>query len=198
MLPPPPRPPRCAQTFSSPAGSPSQISSQSYRHRAPGGGVVSGSRLKLLKSITISVILGAMIMKVHSRLLGYFSGKPGVWMTPVGAEKFLEHSGPEWKREMRIERLKCRGTFSQSDWCSLWLRGSFSVGGQREVITLLFTASLFLSQKWDNCGWEMGLRNGFMAIRVCFTNSSLKWAEKRLCHTCPSFQIWFDSCQKLF
>lgn len=49
---------------------------------------------KLSNSTTISDILGAKIMKVHSRLLGYFSGKPGVLMTPCGAVKLVEHSGP--------------------------------------------------------------------------------------------------------
>lgn len=78
----------------SPAGKPSQISNQSYRQMAPGGGVVSGSMSKLSNSTTISDILGAKIMKVHSRLLGYFSGKPGVLMTPRGAVKLVEHSGP--------------------------------------------------------------------------------------------------------
>lgn len=81
-------------TVRSPAGKPSQISSQSYRQTAPGGGDVSGSMLKLSNSTTISDILGAKIMKVQSRLLGYFSGKPGVSMVPLGAVKFLEHSGP--------------------------------------------------------------------------------------------------------
>lgn len=78
----------------SPAGKPSQISSQSYRQMAPGGGVGSGSMAKLSNSTTISDILGAKIMKVHSRLLGYFSGKPGVFMRPRGAVKLVEHSGP--------------------------------------------------------------------------------------------------------
>lgn len=56
--------------------------------------MASGSISKLSNSKTISDILGAKIMKVQSRLLGYFSGKPGVLMTPLGAVKFLEHSGP--------------------------------------------------------------------------------------------------------
>lgn len=98
---------RCTPALRSPAGKPSQISSQSYRQRAPGGGVVSGSMSKLSNSTTISVILGAKIIKVHSRLLGYFSGKPGVLMTPLGAVKFLEHSGPaRW--EDTDEALKCQ------------------------------------------------------------------------------------------
>jgi len=35
-------------------------------------------------------------MKEQSRLLGYFSGKPGDFMTPLLEVKFLEHSGPVW------------------------------------------------------------------------------------------------------
>lgn len=56
--------------------------------------MVSGSISKLSNSTTISDILGAKIMKVQSRLLGYLSGKPGVLTTPQGSVKFLEHSGP--------------------------------------------------------------------------------------------------------
>lgn len=33
-------------------------------------------------------------MNVQSRLFGYFSGKPGDFMTPLLEVKFLEHSGP--------------------------------------------------------------------------------------------------------
>lgn len=42
----------------------------------------------------ISDILGAKIINVQSRLLGYFSGNPGDFMTPLLEVKFLEHSGP--------------------------------------------------------------------------------------------------------
>lgn len=98
----------------SPAGKPSQISNQSNRQRAPGGDVVSGSMSKLSNSTTISDILGAKIIKVQSRLLGYFSGKPGVLMTPRGAVKFLEHSGPA-QRNTSNERLRCRDVFGPSD-----------------------------------------------------------------------------------
>lgn len=69
--------------------------------------MVSGSMSKLSNSTTISYILGAKIMKVQSRLLGYFSGKPGVLTTPLGAVKFREHSGPAGeKRRWRL--VKCR------------------------------------------------------------------------------------------
>lgn len=113
----------------SPAGKPSQISSQSYRQRAPGGGVVSGSISKLSNSTTISDILGAKIMKVQSRLLGYFSGKPGVLMTPLGAVKFLEHSGPA-RREDGGQLLNSQDVFGQRD------GGVNSPGVGGHVITL--------------------------------------------------------------
>lgn len=116
--------------LNSPAGKPSQISSQSYRHRAPGGGVVSGSMSKLSNSTTISDILGAKIMKVQSRLLGYFSGKPGVLMTPRGAVKFLEHSGPARRG---AQFLKCQVVFGQSDWFSLGRGVKSGIRGQNRV-----------------------------------------------------------------
>jgi len=37
-------------------------------------------------------------MKVQSRLFGYFSGKPGDFMTPLLEVKFLEHSGPAGRK----------------------------------------------------------------------------------------------------
>ncbi|TNN72416.1 hypothetical protein EYF80_017342 [Liparis tanakae] len=64
------------------------------RQNTPVGGVGSGSSSKLSNSKMISDILGAKIMKEQSRLLGYFSGKPGDFMTPLLEVKFLEHSGP--------------------------------------------------------------------------------------------------------
>lgn len=79
-----------------PPGKPSQISSLSYRQKTPAGGVGSGSSSKLSNSKMISDILGAKIMNVQSRLLGYFSGKPGDLMTPLLEVKFLEHAGPAW------------------------------------------------------------------------------------------------------
>lgn len=82
-----------------PPGKPSQISSLSYRQKTPAGGVGSGSISKLSNSKMISDILGAKIMNVQSRLLGYFSGKPGDLMTPLLEVKFLEHSGPAWGGE---------------------------------------------------------------------------------------------------
>lgn len=58
----------------------------------------------------ISDILGAKIMKVQSRLLGYFSGKPGDFMTPLLEVKFLEHSGPAGQMkggsEMGSEKMR--------------------------------------------------------------------------------------------
>lgn len=61
----------------------------------------------------ISDILGAKIIKVQSRLLGYFSGKPGDFMTPLLEVKFLEHSGPagrmEGGNEMGSEKMKRNG-----------------------------------------------------------------------------------------
>ena len=77
--------------------------------------MVSGSMVKLSNSTTISDILGAKIMKVQSRLLGYFSGKPGVLMTPAGVVKFLEHSGPARTDDRTHEFLKCPAAFLQSD-----------------------------------------------------------------------------------
>lgn len=56
---------------------------------------MSGSSSKLSNSKMISDIFGAKIIKVQSKLLGYFSGKPGDFMTPLLEVKFLEHSGPE-------------------------------------------------------------------------------------------------------
>lgn len=56
---------------------------------------MSGSSSKLSKSRIISDIFGAKIINVQSRLLGYFSGKPGDLINPVLEVKFLEHSGPE-------------------------------------------------------------------------------------------------------
>lgn len=43
-------------------------------------------------------------MKVQSRLLGYFSGKPGDLMTPLLEVKFLEHSGPVGRMKEQNER----------------------------------------------------------------------------------------------
>lgn len=90
--------------------------------------MVSGSMSKLSNSTTISDILGAKIMKVQSRLLGYLSGKPGVLMTPLGAVKFLEHSGPARRETARDadEFLKCRDVFGQSDGFSLGPRCELS------------------------------------------------------------------------
>lgn len=40
-------------------------------------------------------------MKVHSRLWGYLSGKPGDSITPDGLVKFLEQSEPEEKQKWK-------------------------------------------------------------------------------------------------
>lgn len=68
-------------------------------------------------------------MKVQSRLLGYFSGKPGDFMTPLLEVKFLEHSGPAGrKREVRRRdntEDKGKGGGDPSEW--LWLSDVFWV-----------------------------------------------------------------------
>lgn len=43
-----------------------------------------------------------MMMKVHSRLWGYLSGKPGDSITPDGLVKFLEQSEPWRERNQKI------------------------------------------------------------------------------------------------
>ncbi len=53
-------------------------------------------------------------MNVQSRLLGYFSGKPGDLMTPPLEVKFLEHSGPEGDTE-RKENVRIFGLFTEAD-----------------------------------------------------------------------------------
>lgn len=53
-------------------------------------------------------------MNVQSRLLGYFSGKPGDLMTPLLEVKFLEHSGPEMDTE-RKEKVRFFGLFTEAD-----------------------------------------------------------------------------------
>lgn len=48
----------------------------------------------------ISILGLARIVKVQSRLCGYFSGKPGDSMVPLGLVKFLEQSSePVYQRE---------------------------------------------------------------------------------------------------
>lgn len=89
--------------------------------------MVSGSMSKLSNSTTISDILGAKIMKVQSRLLGYFSGKPGVFITPLGAVKFLEHSGPVGT-DGSDELHKCELLFRESENLSLGHRCELSRG----------------------------------------------------------------------
>lgn len=53
-------------------------------------------------------------MNVQSRLLGYFSGKPGDLMTPLLEVKFLEHSGPEVDTE-RKEKVRIFCLFTEAD-----------------------------------------------------------------------------------
>lgn len=48
-------------------------------------------------------------MNVQSRLLGYFSGNPGDFMTPLLEVKFLEHSGPAGRTTGRNEMGKRGG-----------------------------------------------------------------------------------------
>lgn len=64
---------------------------------------MSGSSSKLSNSKMISDIFGAKIINVQSKLLGYFSGNPGDFMTPLLEVKFLEHSGPA--RRTKAHRL---------------------------------------------------------------------------------------------
>lgn len=108
--------------------------------------MVSGSMSKLSNSTTISDILGAKIMKVQSRLLGYFSGKPGVLMTPLGAVKFLEHSGPA-RRKDTDEFLKCHDVFGQSDLSSLGQRCELSGGRGHNVFDLQYFLHFLLGTK---------------------------------------------------
>lgn len=53
-------------------------------------------------------------MNVQSRLLGYFSGKPGDLMTPLLEVKFLEHSGPKVDTE-RKEKVRIFCLFTEAD-----------------------------------------------------------------------------------
>lgn len=53
-------------------------------------------------------------MNVQSRLLGYFSGNPGDFMTPLLEVKFLEHSGPEVDTE-RKEKVGIFCLFTEAD-----------------------------------------------------------------------------------
>jgi hypothetical protein len=52
----------------------------------------------------ISILGLARMVKVQSRLCGYFSGNPGDSMVPLGLVKFLEQSSePERERETETE-----------------------------------------------------------------------------------------------
>ncbi|TNN72111.1 hypothetical protein EYF80_017688 [Liparis tanakae] len=68
----------------SPPGSPSHTSSQSYLQSPSPPGKGSFSRSKVRKVRVTSMLEGTMMMKEHSRLWGYLSGKPGDSMSPVG------------------------------------------------------------------------------------------------------------------
>lgn len=49
------------------------------------------------------------MMKVHSRLWGYLSGKPGDSITPDGLVKFREQSEPV-EKQIRINEKSSSGT----------------------------------------------------------------------------------------
>lgn len=82
------------QHLDSPCGRPSHTSSQSYLHSPSEPCKGSFSRSKVRKVRVTSMWGGTMMMKVHSRLWGYLSGKPGDSITPDGLVKFLEQSEP--------------------------------------------------------------------------------------------------------
>lgn len=82
------------QHLDSPCGRPSHTSSQSYLHSPSEPCKGSFSRSKVRKVRVTSMWGGTMMMKVHSRLWGYLSGKPGDSITPDGLVKFREQSEP--------------------------------------------------------------------------------------------------------
>lgn len=84
---------------SSPPGSPSHTSSQSYLQSPSPPGRGSFSRSKVRKVMVTSMLGGTMMMKEHSRLWGYLSGKPGDSTRPVGLVKLREQSEPEMKTQ---------------------------------------------------------------------------------------------------
>lgn len=58
----------------------------------------------------ISILGLARMVKVQSKLCGYFSGNPGDSMVPLGLVKFLEQSSePACKRELEHSGKKRRG-----------------------------------------------------------------------------------------
>lgn len=84
-----------------PPGSPSHTSSQSYLQSPSLPGRGSFSRSKVRKVRVTSMLGGTMIMKEHSRLWGYLSGKPGDSMRPEGLVKLREQSEPRKERQIR-------------------------------------------------------------------------------------------------
>lgn len=78
----------------SPPGSPSHTSSQSYLQSPSPPGRGSFSRSNVRKVRVISMLVGTTMMKEHSRLWGYLSGKPGDSMKPEGLVKLREQSEP--------------------------------------------------------------------------------------------------------
>lgn len=85
----------------SPPGSPSHTSSQSYLQSPSPPGRGSFSKSKVRKVRVTSMLGGTMMIKEHSRLWGYLSGKPGDSMRPEGLVKFREQSEPEGERHRR-------------------------------------------------------------------------------------------------
>ena len=98
------------QPISSPPGSPSHTSSQSYLHSPSLPGRGSFSRSKVRKLRVTSMLGGTMMMKLHSRLWGYLSGNPGDSMRPVGLVKFWEQSEPAGEDTQRRFIYGQRGT----------------------------------------------------------------------------------------
>lgn len=90
------------QHLDSPCGRPSHTSSQSYLHSPSEPCKGSFSRSNVRKVRVTSMWGGTMMMKVHSRLWGYLSGKPGDSITPDGLVKFLEQSEPGGRENQKI------------------------------------------------------------------------------------------------
>ncbi len=110
------------QHLDSPCGRPSHTSSQSYLHSPSEPCKGSFSRSKVRKVRVTSMWGGTMMMKVHSRLWGYLSGKPGDSITPDGVVKFLEQSEPGgreirnmWRQQLKHMHLQCTRCFC-IDW----------------------------------------------------------------------------------
>lgn len=81
-----------------PPGRPSHTSIQSYLQSPSPPGRGSFSRSKVRKVRVTSMLGGTIMMKKHSRLCGYLSGKPGDSMRPVGLVKLREQSEPGVKK----------------------------------------------------------------------------------------------------